>query len=79
MNCIDGCKIIRDARHHMQKEIDRLTSELEAARKVVEISVVNPWSHGEYTDWYGCPECRGTKIADGSDYCPSCGARIEWR
>jgi DNA-directed RNA polymerase subunit RPC12/RpoP len=30
-------------------------------------------------DFYTCSECKQDVVIDGSDYCPSCGYRIDWK
>lgn len=31
-----------------------------------------------YAAWFKCPACDQVDIADGSNYCPNCGVKINW-
>ena len=32
-----------------------------------------------YCNWYCCPSCGVCDIAKGFNYCPNCGATLEWK
>ena len=68
-------------------EADKETLELEAKAQELDrrekgCRVV--YSHYEVLaygtkDFYTCSECKQDVVIDGSDYCPSCGYRIDWK
>jgi hypothetical protein len=32
-----------------------------------------------YTDWYLCPNCKDDMITHGSNFCPRCGVKLQWK
>lgn len=59
------------------KTIRELTQKLETA-KVVTINETAGMSDELCCDFYTCPSCNDGAVQQGSQFCPSCGSKINW-